>query len=284
MPERARHNGANGRGAARPFVKWAGGKRRIAAEILDDIPAEFGDYHEPFVGGGALFFELVASGTKRFRRAHLSDLNGELIHAYSAIKSRAGHRDLVRALREYEASHGPALFESTRKRPGEGRVAAAARLIYLNKTCYNGLYRVNSSGEFNVPLGDYPNPNICDEANLRACHRALAVAEAACADFEEIEPREGDVVYCDPPYHATFDSYTRSRFDADAQRRLAACCERWAREGATVLVSNSATPLIDGLYPKARWRRRELMVPRVINSDGAGRQPVAEWLIRNGPP
>lgn len=284
MPEPARKTAANWREPARPFVKWAGGKRRIAAEILAEFPGEFGDYHEPFVGGGALFFELVANGGRRFRKAHLSDANPELIGAYATIKSRQGHLRLIERLQEHEGSHSHEHFASVRRQQGLGdRIEASARFIYLNKTCYNGLYRVNSNGEFNAPMGSYASPTVCDEDNLRACHKALAGVAATCRDFGEVEPKEGDVVYCDPPYHDTFDSYTRSRFDDGEQERLAACCERWARDGVTVLVSNAATPLIGRLYPGSRWRRRELLVPRVINSNGAGRQPVPEWLIRNVP-
>ena len=203
---------------ARPFVKWAGGKTQLLAELLAAAPAQIETYYEPFLGGGALFFALQAQG--RFKRAVLSDSNEELINAYIHVRDHV--EQLIHALRVHErkyrsreAEARAEYFYTIRGKRLTCDLGGAANLIFLNKTCFNGLYRVNSSGGFNVPHGRYANPMICDEQNLRAASEALSTVELRVGDFAEAaaEAGTGDFVYFDPPYvplstTANFTSYT----------------------------------------------------------------------------
>ncbi len=265
----------------KPFLKWAGGKRQLLDTLLQGLP-EFDAYHEPFLGGGALFFELAARG--RIRRATLSDLNPELIHAYVAVQNQV--EKLIVALRRHAHKHSEAHFYQVRDRnPNRLQpVARAARLIYLNKTCYNGLYRVNSQGGFNVPFGRYQNPLICDAENLRACSRVLQGVTLECRAFETVRDiaRKDDLVYFDPPYYpvsktANFAAYEKSGFGADAHQRLKATFDLLAQRGCYVLLSNSHCAFTCALFPGAKTVRAN----RAVNSQGAGRGPVNEILLRN---
>ncbi len=268
--------GLQGAGAcqipARPFLKWAGGKRTLVPEILKALPAAFTSYFEPFVGGGALFFALAP----RIERAVLSDRNAELVATYRAVRNRTD--EVIAYLRSHQAAHSAAHYAFVRSQHGiRDPVQLAARFIYLNRTCFNGLYRVNRTGRFNVPMGRYRNPVICDEKNLRAVSLALTKARLHCLDFGRINPRRGDVVYCDPPYDGTFTSYTDHGFDFTEQERLRDCCLDWKRAGAIVLVSNSDTPGIRELY--GPHQLIEVSGKRSINSNGNGRGPERELLV-----
>ena len=277
---------------ARPFVKWAGGKTQLLAELLQAAPAQIETYYEPFVGGGALFFALQAQG--RFKRAVLSDSNEELINAYIHVRDHV--EELIHALRVHEGKY--------RSREGEARaeyyytirgkrltcdLGGATNLIFLNKTCFNGLYRVNSSGGFNVPHGRYANPMICDEPNLRAAAEALSRVELRVGDFTQAaaEAGTGDFVYFDPPYvplsaTANFTSYTSAAFRLADQQRLATTAESLARQGAAVALSNSGHPDVASLYRSEAFVLAEVAARRAINSNSSGRQPVREYLIRAG--
>nr|VFJ47844.1 MAG: DNA adenine methylase [Candidatus Kentron sp. DK] len=270
----------HGKDRAAPFVKWAGGKRRLIPEIMARLSASFSTYHEPFLGGGAVFFALA--GERRITRAVLSDTNAELIGAYRAV--RESPKALIRLLEAHKEAHGEeGYYYRVRDRHGataggaEARLASAARFIYLNKTCYNGLYRVNSKGRFNVPQGRYQNPTIYHRENLLAVSRVLQNAELAVRDFSEIEPEAGDVIYCDPPYDDTFNSYAAGGFGEAGQRRLREWMDRWREKGCYVLLSNSDTPLIRDLY--ADYRIAEIAAPRYINSKGSGRGMTKELLV-----
>ena len=261
------------RARAHPFVKWAGGKRALVPEIVKILPAQFGRYFEPFIGGGAVFFSLDS----RVQSAHLSDINLELMVTYKMIASEPDR--LIEELKKHGEKHNKPYYLKVRKN-GHGEVdpvRLAARFIYLNKTCYNGLYRVNKSGQFNVPIGRYTNPKICDEDNVYAASEVLEKATIKWHSFEEIEPEKGDLVYCDPPYDETFTGYTDQGFDASNQRALRDACIRWRDRGAYVIISNNDTPLIRSLYKNFEFV--EVQAARSINSKGDGRDKVSELLI-----
>ncbi len=268
---------------ARPFLKWAGGKGRLLDELCSRLPAEFGRYFEPFVGGGALYFALHGAGRLR-AGAELSDANGKLIDAYRAV------RDDVEAVIAHLSgfSNDRDLYYQVREWRHEDLdlPRAAARIIFLNKTCYNGLFRENSRGEFNVPFGRYVRPAICDAANLRAVAAALRRASLRQLDFEDVPARvkPGDLVYFDPPYHprsatSSFTQYSEHGFGEDEQRRLARVFRELDARGAYAMLSNSDTPFIRELY--AGFVIEEVLAGRAINSKAERRGKVSELIVRN---
>ena len=262
----------------RPFLKWAGGKSQLLGRLRARIPPSYGRYFEPFLGGGALFFAL------RPARGVLSDVNREIIDCYTAVRDDVA--GLVAALRDhrYESNHYYAVRDAD---PAKlSLVERAARTIFLNKTGFNGLYRVNRSGKFNVPFGRYSKPSICDEENLRACSAALADVELLAGDFENAaaRARAGDFVYFDPPYvplsrTAAFTAYAPGGFDLDAQARLADFFGKLAERGVAVLLSNSDVPAIRKLY--ARYPMDSIEATRVINCKATRRGPVRELLVHH---
>ena len=238
------------------------------------LPRTFNDYWEPFLGGGTVFFALE----HRIRHAHLSDLNRELIGTYRMIQENP--EPIIALLELHSELHSRSHYHAVREEHEEpDPVVSAARFIYLNKTCYNGLYRVNKSGKFNVPMGSYATPLICDAGNLRAATRVLQKATLRASSFEDpiIAPQTGDLVYCDPPYWDTFSSYTSGGFGQQEQESLRDRATKWADAGAHVVLSNSDTPLIRSLYDG--WMLVEVQAARNINSNGAGRSKVGELLI-----
>ena len=262
------------RAEPKPFVKWAGGKRSLVPTLKRYLPREaIGTYFEPFLGGGALFFALRS----RIDKAALSDMNIELMIAYKTIQQRP--QDLLACLREHQRRHSREHYYAVRRAKPEDPVQLAARFIYLNRTCYNGLYRVNRSGQFNVPMGRYKNPVIADATNIPAVSRALQGVSLAWQPFNRIQPAARDFVYCDPPYDGTYDQYTDVRFASAEQESLAATARAWGRQGVKVMLSNADTPLIRSLYRSPAWRVHEVNAPRVINRQGNRRQPVTELVI-----
>ena len=264
------------RDRAAPFLKWAGGKRALVPDISRLLPPAFNDYWEPFLGGGAVFFSLE----NRIRHAHLSDLNLDLIITYRMIQKNP--EPIIALLERHSESHSRSHYHAVREEHEEqDPVVLAARFVYLNKTCYNGLYRVNKSGKFNVPMGSYETPLICDAENLRAAARVLQKATLRTGSFDDsrIAPQRGDVVYCDPPYDGTFAAYTDGGFGSEEQESLRDRATEWADAGAHVVLSNSDTPLIRSLY--GGWTLVEVQAARNINSNGAGRSKVGELLIVN---
>jgi DNA adenine methylase len=274
-----------------PFLKWAGGKGSLLTTLLAHVPDKFSKYCEPFLGGGALFFALFSRGM-RFR-ACLSDTNGELISAYKVVKERP--EDLIRVLvkiqNEYDRSEnvGAYYYDKRRWNPASP-VDSAARLVFLNKTCFNGLYRVNSRGEFNVPFGRYRKPKIVDPDNIRAVSRALREtwADLQPSDYKKSISKCGnsDFVYLDPPYQpksvtSSFTSYTAEGFSEKDQRDLAVEFGRLVDDGCTVLLSNSDTPLTRRLY--AGFEMIPIIVNRPINSVGSGRTGYSELIILGTP-
>ncbi len=260
---------------AHPFVKWAGGKRALIPEIAARLPDALGTYWEPFTGGGAVFFALDGLTTA----ARLSDINSELIITYAVVRNHPER--LIDALRVHEGQHKRSgYYVSVRKqRDAQDAVEVAARFIYLNKTCFNGLYRVNKSGQFNVPKGRYKNPKICDADNIQNASEVLRKARLRYGGFDEIDPNGGDFVYCDPPYDGASVAYAPHGFDDDDQQALRDAAARWARQGVNVMLSNADTPLIRSLYRRAPFTLHEVQAPRSISCDGNGRGKVGELII-----
>lgn len=270
----------------RPFLKWAGGKGQLLDELLArvDKAGQFERYHEPFIGGGALFFHLYRLGRLARKQAYLSDSNERLIETYLAVRDHV--EDVIGLLRGHAAAHSHDYYYEVRARVPETVPERAARIIYLNRTCFNGLYRENSRGGFNVPMGKYANPTICDAENLRAVSEALKQAHIEACPFESVlrRARPADLVYFDPPYHpvsktSSFTAYAKDNFGEDDQRKLAGVFVKLAQNGVKVLLSNSMTPLVQSLYE--RFDIDEVFATRAVNSRADRRGKIAEALVRN---
>lgn len=272
--------------APRPFVKWAGGKRQLLHELLGRLPQRFHHYHEPFVGGGALFFALSEQGHFAQKKARLSDINAELINTYQIVRDRVETLILVLSQFQNEESF---YYEVRAQDPQTLEpVQRAARMIYLNRTCFNGLFRENRQGRFNVPFGHYRAPQFLRPQDLRAASRALRGISIERTSFEEILSlaQPGDFVYCDPPYApvsstASFTSYSAGGFDTAAQTRLANLVRELGNRGVSVLLSNSAVPLTRKLYEGLYIEH--VYASRAINSCGDRRGKVPELLVAAGP-
>lgn len=263
--------------AAKPFVKWAGGKRRLAPALLQHLPVRYGTYHEPFAGGAALFYTL------RPGSAVLSDINERLVRTYVAIRDDVNA--VISRLRTYP--NEKEFFLQMRRRAIDGRPDAevAAWLIYLLKTCFNGLYRVNTNNRFNAPFGKHKRPLICDEPNLRACSDALQGVDICHEDFANVLNRvqPGDVVYFDPPYvpvseTSSFTEYGPDGFSRDDQRRLRDVALKLKARGVHVVISNSDAQEVRGLYANG-FTIATVQAPRTINSKVSGRGKVIELII-----
>lgn len=266
---------------ARPFLKWAGGKGQLLDSFSPYFPADFGTYFEPFLGSGAVFFHL------RPPRAVLSDAVEGLIETYAVVRDNPD--ELIASLKSHR--NEKTYYYQVRALDPEklAPIERASRFIYLNRTCYNGLYRVNREGKFNVPFGKYKNPRICDEEGLRAVSEALRGAELKVGDFEEVleQARSGDFIYLDPPYHpvsrtASFTSYFKDGFGLEEQKRLASVFRRLDKRGCLLMLSNSHTDMVQGLY--AEFRLVVVEARRAINSKGDGRGPIPEYVILNYEP
>ena len=265
---------------AKPFLKWAGGKAKLVPEIRKRFPERFRRYHEPFIGGGAVFFALEPES------AVISDVNADLITTYQVIRDHVG--DLIEALDDHQATEEH-FYEVRALEAGTlSPVESAARTIYLNRTCFNGLYRVNRRGQFNVPFGRYVNPRICNADNLLAVSRVLQGVDIRVESVFDIgrRVRRGDLVYFDPPYDpvsptASFTSYARDDFGRPEQEKLARLFASLAARGITVVLSNSDTPYIRELY--APFRVDTVFARRAINSRADRRGPVTEVLVSAGP-
>lgn len=268
--------------SAVPFLKWAGGKRQLQGVILDRLPRRIETYYEPFVGGGAVFFALAAQG--RFRRAVLSDRNEELIETYRAVRDDVGA--VIRELSGMPYSE-EFYYELRASKPRKGS-RRAARMIYLNRAGYNGLYRVNRAGEFNVPFGRYVNPTICDPERLQAVSRALAKAELVVEDFAAVARSAvpGDAVYFDPPYMpvsrtASFAEYHNVPFGIQEHERLRDLVLELSRRGVSTLLSNSSTPETRRIF--GELEHHEVRARRNINSNASRRGAIMELLVHEPP-
>lgn len=270
---------------ATPIVKWAGGKGRLLSQYEPYLPIRFKRYFEPFAGGAAVFFWLRNHRGLKFS-ATLNDSNEELINCYQVVQSQP--EPLLERLREMAAHHSHDYYYQVRAERPEPALERAARLIYLNKTCYNGLYRVNASGGFNVPIGRYKDPSIVQEDKIRAAHLALQGVQLCNKGFDEaaLAARKGDFVYFDPPYQplnatSNFTSYTKDQFGMEQQCHLAEVFKQLVKRGCHVLLSNSDSDLVRNLYRD--FRQVEIQAPRFINSKAAGRSSIAELLILANP-
>jgi len=268
---------------ARPFIKWAGGKSRLIEQYKPFLPTDFERYHEPFLGGGALFFYLAPQLQVEGKRAYLSDLNPELVNVYRCVQSEV--EGLIDRLAVHQERHGETHYYEVRSQLQTSPLARAARFIYLNKTCYNGLYRENSKGLFNVPMGRYKNPKICASDLLRAASSALQIADISERPFPAVldhAKNAGDFVYFDPPYHplsetSKFTAYSRYRFAAKQQSELKNLISQLATREVSVLASNSDCPFIRELY--GGFKIETINAARSINSKASKRGKITEVLI-----
>jgi len=272
----------------KPFVKWVGGKRQLLSQFRkynlyppESFDFKTGRYFEPFVGGGAVFFDLLPE------KGYLSDLNKELITTYRVIKTDVER--LIKSLKTHRIDKEYYLKVRAQD-PGDlADIAVASRFIFLNRTCFNGMYRVNSRGGFNVPFGKYENPLICDEDNLRKVSKALEHIEISHQDYKEVlkNAKKGDFIYFDPPYYpvsktASFTSYTKEAFLDKEQTELRDTFIKLDKRGCFVMLSNSDTPFINDIYTDFKGARiSKVEAGRAINSKGSGRGKVMEVLITN---
>jgi DNA adenine methylase len=270
---------------AQPFLKWAGGKSQLLAQFEPFFPKLIRNYCEPFLGGGAVFFHLKARFPKM--RAMLRDNNKELINCYEVVRDQV--EGLMKALDEhrenFRAQGEPYYYQVRGRAAAAGPLERAARMIFLNKTCYNGLYRVNNKGQFNVPIGSYrpDRVSLYDPANLVAASHALHGVDLKVQDFGKTlaSVESGDFVYVDPPYYplsrtANFTSYTQEDFGAAEQERLTALVTEAAKRGARIMLSNSDTPTTRRLYHG--FRLETVQARRAVNCDGAKRGRISELV------
>jgi DNA adenine methylase len=273
----------------KPFVKWAGGKTFLLPCIEKLLPSSINTYYEPMVGGGALLFRLLEM--KRIEKAVISDTVQPLMNTYLQLKKNpyavldvlkslsTRHMNLLR-----KTGYAASLYYHVRETVQSGNPATqAAKFIYLNKTCYNGLFRVNKSGEFNAPYGSYQNPTLCNEPLILEVSKALKNVRIFCADFEESvqDAKKGDLVYFDPPYlpikPTSFVSYTKASFTVADHERLERTMHFLTKKGVKVILSASSSPLTRKIFRK--YTRIEVQSPRRINSKGQERSLVTEYLI-----
>ncbi len=271
----------------KPFVKWAGGKRQIIDKLKKYVPDEFDTYYEPFVGGGALLFELSP------KKAVINDSNMELMNVYKCLCDLDKFKKMCSVLNHYETQHSEEFYyeirNKDRNKASYNRLSdytKAARTIYLNKACFNGLYRVNSKNEFNVPFGKKLKINTYEGSNLITVSNYLTMNDIKIlsVDFEEAvsTAKKGDFVYFDPPYDSdtnTFNSYTEEGFNKDEQRRLAKVFKELDARGVYVMLSNHNTVLINELYKD--YNIHLIEAKRNINANGSKRGNVEEVIITN---
>jgi DNA adenine methylase len=274
----------------KPFIKWVGGKRQLLDQfrLMNLYPPEKFDplknnYFEPFVGGGAVFFDLMPE------KAYLSDLNKELVITYNVIKNNLNL--LVKSLKKHKNTKEHFLKMRSKKIDKLTDIEIASRFIYLNRTCFNGLYRVNSKGEFNVPFGQNKNPLICDEKNLEKVSKALQNVEIKNEDYKNVlkYAKKGDFVYFDPPYYpvsktSSFTSYTKKSFLEKEQIELCDTFVELTKRGCFVMLSNSDTPFINKIYSDIKSKKiriSKVYATRAVNSKASGRGKITEVLITN---
>lgn len=271
----------------KPFVKWAGGKRQIISKLLKFVPDEFNTYYEPFVGGGALLFELSPN------KAVINDSNKELINVYKVLCDDVKFKKMLRELNKHETNHSEEYYYEIRDKDKNKKTfnrladyTRAARTIYLNKACFNGLYRVNSKNEFNVPFGKKTKVNTYNGSNLITISNYLTMNDIKIldVDFEEAvnDAKKGDFVYFDPPYDSdttTFNGYTEDGFGKEEQIRLSKVFKELSDRGCYVMLSNHNTKLINELYKD--FNINIIEAKRNINANGKKRGKVEEVIITN---
>ena len=263
---------------SQPFLKWAGGKTQLLSELIKRVPAKYNVYFEPFIGGGALYFAIAPN------EAVIADINDDLVNAYSAVRDNPD--ELLEALSKYKNEKD--FYYSIRSQDQNklSETERAARLIYLNKTCFNGLYRVNKSGQFNVPFANYKNPNLVQTERILAASEILQNTDVRHAGFEKVlvEAKAGDFIYLDPPYYpkdvySDFKRYNKEQFHTNDHERLAELYNELTERGCYVMLSNSDTPFTRELYKK--WRVDTVYAKRLINKDASKRGEVTEIIVTN---
>ena len=272
----------------KPFVKWAGGKRQLMSELEKNFPTKFGTYLEPFLGGGAVMFDLLTKEPNL--KCNVSDLNSDLVLAYVTIRDRL--EKLIESLENHSKNYhkdSTGYYYEVRNQEPKNQIEKVSRLLFLNKTCFNGLYRVNSKGKFNVPLGRYTNPNIVNKENLQIVSKTLQSTKIkiSCRDFGSIikDAKKGDFVYFDPPYQpisdtANFTSYTHRDFTQDDLERLADLANQLDSKGCHVMLSNSNSKTVKKLF-SSKWKIKEIKANRAINSNSQKRTGHKEIIIKN---
>lgn len=275
--------------APKPFVKWAGGKRQLLPILSQHIPKNFDTYFEPFLGGGAVLFHLISQNSQL--KCFVSDLNSTLILSYVTIRDKVD--DLIMSLEEHSENYfknTEEYYYQVRDSNPKNQIDQVSRLMFLNKTCFNGLYRVNSKGKFNVPIGKYVNPNIVNKENLLILSHALQSKEISikCEDFTTAlkKPQEDDFVYLDPPYQpvsstANFTSYTNDNFGYKDQKRLFAEFKKLDSKGCKIMLSNSKSQEVIELFSEYSDNIIEINTNRFINSNSKKRTGHTEVLIKN---
>ena len=273
----------------KPFVKWVGGKRQLMQELENNFPKQFGTYHEPFLGGGAVMFNLLSKEPRL--SCNVSDFNSDLILAYVTIRDKLGK--LIESLENHSKNYhkdSAEYYYHIRKQEPKQQIEKVSRLLFLNKTCFNGLYRVNKKGQFNVPLGRYTNPNIVNKENLTTVSKILQSKKIkiSCRDFEAVlgDAKKGDLVYFDPPYHpvsstANFTSYTHRDFTENDLERLADLGDQLNSKGCHVLLSNSNSKTVKDFFLKKHWKISSINANRAINSNAQKRTGHKEIIIKN---
>ena len=258
-------------------------------DLENNFPKQFTTYHEPFLGGGAVMFNLLTK--KPQLSCNVSDFNSDLILAYVTIRDKL--EKLIESLENHSKNYqkdSAEYYYEVRKQEPKQQIEKVSRLLFLNKTCFNGLYRVNSKGKFNVPLGRYTNPNIVNRENLTTVSKFLQSdkIKISCRDFESIlnDAKKGDFVYFDPPYQpvsdtANFTSYTHRDFTEDDLQRLADLANQLNSKGSHVLLSNSNTKIVKKIFSSKKWKVKEIAVNRAINSNSQKRTGHKEVLIKN---
>lgn len=273
-----------------PFIKWVGGKRGLLSQIVPLLPKKFNNYFEPFVGGGALFFELYSMGLLKNKNIYLFDINSELINTYIIVRDLP--LELIKELENFKKSHSKEFYYEIRAWDREENfnsltpLKRAARFIYLNKTCFNGLYRVNSKGQNNVPIGSYKNPNICDINVILSASKALQNVHILNTSYKDVlrYASANDLVYFDPPYYpltqtANFTSYSENEFLDKEQIELFKVFKELSYRKCRVFHSNSDTKFIKNLYKD--YEIVEILANRFINSKSEGRGKISEVLVRD---
>ena len=273
----------------KPFVKWVGGKRQLMQDLENNFPKQFTTYHEPFLGGGAVMFNLLTK--KSQLSCNVSDFNSDLILAYVTIRDKL--EKLIESLENHSKNYhknSTEYYYEVRKQEPKQQIEKVSRLLFLNKTCFNGLYRVNKKGQFNVPLGRYTNPNIVNKENLTAVSKILQSKKIkiSCRDFEAVlgDAKKGDLVYFDPPYQpvsstANFTSYTHRDFTEEDLERLAKLADQLHSKGCYVLLSNSNSKTVKDFFSKKHWKISSINVNRAINSNAQKRTGHKEIIIKN---
>lgn len=285
---------------AKPFLKWAGGKGQLLAKITENLPAGFNSYIEPFAGSGAVMFEIV-SNFPDLETVIINDINADLVNTYLCIKGHCEEMIPILSALQEEYNNTPmesrdAIFYSIRdeyNKRASSPIRMACLFIFLNRTCFNGLYRVNAHNQYNVPHGKYKAPKICDSNNLRLVSRALNNVDVLCGDYEDLLQyvRPGAFVYLDPPYKpisetSSFNSYSSVKFDDEEQERLKRFCDSINESGAFFMLSNSDprsvdpyNTFFDDLY--ADYHIQRVPAKRLINANASGRGEINELLITN---